>query len=1201
MYFSFQCNNTNRAAARGVLIAIHTTCDFKKDKIIRGNGMFIILLGVLNGIKCALGNIYLPPNSYAQCLHSVYSHLQSVEGRYRLLLAGDFNTVLEDIDTNSKTSTTQTLQFKEFCNNLNLVDVWRAQHPGILEFTCVTHTSCGTVVVSRLDLFLISQNLMNIIGDCNILGNGGSDHDAIGIAVLSDIEMKTLFRFPQSLLKDTCFRNLLSFNIDRLVQENEGASARTLWEIIKCCIRSTASKYTYDRKKSCQDRIKEVNDRMTALKKAIFEGQYNMQIQMTARRELEVLTSLRDKLFEEEDRARLRTNWKDSYGNRGTSTKKFFRNIRDKMSYVQVCQLRDHMGTVQSSREDVLEIARDFYDDLYRHRPVLTPDSPADLFLPRISREESNFIDSPFQFNEFGEALKELRKGRAPGNDGLTVEFYLAFWDLIGYYVFDAIREAVEHGELGPSLRQGVVKLIPKKDRDLLHITNWRGICLLNVDYKIFSKVIANRIRLVLSKIIHPDQKAFIPGRHMSNAMYDLYATQKVVDEEELDVLLESLDIHKAFDSISWQFLEYSYSQFGFSSRFVDLLRCLYKNREVYICNNGFLSNKIKVGRGCPQGDCLSPVNFIVAIELLASRVRYNNNISPIRIFDVSKKLNLVADDVLLMYHNTHVGCREVSRELTTFYHHSGLYVNDQKCAIMRIGRSKHTPLSDNRRRGIPRCQKGFKYIGITYMMDHSEMARVTFTDKFDQIKLALSKRSKIIKKEPLVSRVYALSSLYFSKLRYFINLLPMIPANLCKKFQREFQDAVWNNSRHQVNMETSSLPVRCGGLGGMDVMLTSTAYKVHAVKYIFHHDDEAPQFWQLQLASAIKFDINDIVRANVKWVTVRKHCNSLPLYWQDCIQAWCKFHYGQYESQRFDIQEMFARPVFLNSMLGTGQNTYSCNLYIHRNCLEHYQLYTVYDLVRTDVDTIPQRRNQISCVRKNTVNLMLKHVPHRFRNVQRPLIHETVAKKICDQKISLKDIVNMLQQDTRRKICKRWKTDYIVMTEDKWIKLCQNIPLFVNKSIKTYFLLSNLRAYWYRADAAKNMPRLSISNVCRLCKQKSETWIHVYIECHITKGLWARLENALPFKYRSLINQESIFAPCDIPIELVIIIVLTKYFVHLCACISDKYPHYTHLVNHIKYHCKASIVYAIEEKRGFKKYWQNVLKMFDSSDEIRV
>ena len=931
LYTSLLPNGGNR----GVLIAVHENCEFTIHQSIEGKGNYMLIACIINGLKCILGSIYIPPN-WNDCtatFNALSNHLSPFKDNYRFLLGGDFNGIFDNIDSNRITPiSTRDNRVKNFCTRFECIDVWRLQHPDVAEFTCISRAG-GRVVVSRIDYFLISQSLIPAARDCSIGFSGGGDHDVIRLSITCKVLSKKQFRFPHNMLKNREFRNILKFNVRTVVSDNPDCSPRTLWELIKCTVRSTSVKVACERKKSCADRVKTVEDRLTKLKKGIFMREAHPDTLV----EIQTLNELRDSLFEQENSAILASNWAHSYGNRGTANKKFFTSIKDKLKYIEVSHLRDQFDVVQSHPDNILSIVRDFYDDLYRYRPTLRSESPADLCLPQIEQEDMEMLDSEFSLLEFRDACKQLKKGKAPGDDGLTVEFYCEYWDVIGEYLYAALLEAIRVGEMAPSQKRGTVKLIPKKGKDLLDVANWRGICLLNVDYKILTKVIANRLNLVLGNIIHNDQKAFISTRYLSNAIYDLYAVQKIVDEEELDVLLESLDIHKAFDSISWGFLDYAYAQFGFSEQFRNLIKTLFKNREVYISNNGFRSQKITVGRGCPQGDPLSPGNFIIAIEILANRIRYNDAIRPIEILNVKKKLNLIADDVLLMYHNTVPGCRAVGEELFHFRNNSGLSVNYGKCSLMRIGRYEMIPLSIHRRNLIPRKQRGFKYLGITYLPDHKRMASITFEEKFREIQLVIANRSKRLSQEPLLSRVYGLNSLFFSKLRYAVAILPLMSQSLLTKFQNMFQLAVWNNSRHKVNKSFSGLPVRRGGLGGMDVSVICRGYKAFALKFIFHRTESDPQFWQYQLASTIKFDLDTLIRVNLcpsamtRFLSKTQH---MPIFWKECFSMWSRVHYIRCSPVQSDLQEVFCRPVFLNSMLdassGVAISTAICNAFMN-------------------------------------------------------------------------------------------------------------------------------------------------------------------------------------------------------------------------------------------------------------------------------
>ena len=91
--------------------------------------------------------------------------------------------------------------------------------------------------------------------------------------------------------------------------------------------------------------------------------------------------------------------------------------------------------------------------------------------LPEGARES---LDGDLTVNEISNALfKHSKVGKSPGNDGLTVEFYRTFWKELREPLIKALRESLEVGELASSQKQSVIRLIPKKGRDLAKIKNW--------------------------------------------------------------------------------------------------------------------------------------------------------------------------------------------------------------------------------------------------------------------------------------------------------------------------------------------------------------------------------------------------------------------------------------------------------------------------------------------------------------------------------------------------------------------------------------------------------------------------------------------------------------------------------------------------------------------------------------------------------
>ena len=103
-------------------------------------------------------------------------------------------------------------------------------------------------------------------------------------------------------------------------------------------------------------------------------------------------------------------------------------------------------------------------------------------------------------------------------NNGLTKEFFVAFWEGIKEFLLNSRCTAKFKKELGTSQRQAAIKLIEKKDKDTRFIKNWRPISLLNVDYKIISKALASRVEKVLPNLISSQQTSDVKNRFIGES-----------------------------------------------------------------------------------------------------------------------------------------------------------------------------------------------------------------------------------------------------------------------------------------------------------------------------------------------------------------------------------------------------------------------------------------------------------------------------------------------------------------------------------------------------------------------------------------------------------------------------------------------------------------------------------------------------------
>ena len=133
-----------------------------------------------------------------------------------------------------------------------------------------------------------------------------------------------------------------------------------------------------------------------------------------------------------------------------------------------------------------------------------------ELHLPKLTLDQRDRCDEKLSVGECFNTLKTFQKNKTPGNDGLTVEFYLVFWPIAGKHLIDCFNYAHDHGELSNSQKQAVITLLEKKGKDKRLIKNWRPISLINVDAKIASKTLATQLEPILPELIQCGQNAYV-------------------------------------------------------------------------------------------------------------------------------------------------------------------------------------------------------------------------------------------------------------------------------------------------------------------------------------------------------------------------------------------------------------------------------------------------------------------------------------------------------------------------------------------------------------------------------------------------------------------------------------------------------------------------------------------------------------------
>ena len=165
-------------------------------------------------------------------------------------------------------------------------------------------------------------------------------------------------------------------------------------------------------------------------------------------------------------------------------------------------KLIDEDGTETSIPEQILEKQKEFYANLYSLDEDVSFNltNTTSILVPEDIR---NNQETQISSQDLEQAIKKLNNNKTPGEDGIPVDFYKVFWKQLKEPFTAMVDYTYHHGALHASARRGILNLIPKSNKDTRYVKNLRPITLLNTDYKIIEKAIANKMIPALEHIIH--------------------------------------------------------------------------------------------------------------------------------------------------------------------------------------------------------------------------------------------------------------------------------------------------------------------------------------------------------------------------------------------------------------------------------------------------------------------------------------------------------------------------------------------------------------------------------------------------------------------------------------------------------------------------------------------------------------------------
>ncbi|KAJ9558242.1 hypothetical protein OSB04_012856 [Centaurea solstitialis] len=619
---------------------------------------------------------------------------------------GDFNDLLSNDDKKGVHEHPQSLirGFQQAVSDTHLMDLPMEGYP----FTWVKSKGKPTCVEERLDRALVNTRWSSTYPEAKLrnLTAPISDHSPILLDMVgsSCSSKKHVFRFENKwFLEDT---------LNPMVEQRwQDTSGQRLLDRLEVC--STAlNKWGKELAMRYRRQVSAAKQKMEMLRPS------------DNPRDVQAFDECRQKLLDvmEKEEVFWKQRAKQFWLKDGDFNTKYFHAVANgRRRKKNIEKLLDDDGRQVTDLEGIQQTVRSYFEQLFAEgSSTISP--VIEVMAPMISETDNARLVAPFTIDEFQRALFEMNPDKSPGPDGYNPGFYQHFWSLVGSDVFHTCCGWLSEATLPSVVNQTNIVLIPKVDyprsmRDL------RPISLCNVLYRILAKVLANRLRPLMERIIGIEQSAFVKGRSIVDnvmiAFEVLHNMKTKYKAKEGDTALK-IDISKAYDRVDWRYLEALLLKMGFSTNWVSWMLMCVTSVSYQVVVNDSLVGPITPGRGLRQGCPLSPYLFILCTEGLSALLKkavLDGQIHGARICRRAPAIShlLFADDSFLFFRADILEARRVKQILQTFAAASGQAINFQKSGIcfsknthpmLQEGISAildvHNPLDTGRYLGLP-------------------------------------------------------------------------------------------------------------------------------------------------------------------------------------------------------------------------------------------------------------------------------------------------------------------------------------------------------------------------------------------------------------------------------------------------------------------------------------------------------------------
>lgn len=1136
LYLSAYSNNS-----RGVMILINNNFQCQVGRVLLDpNGNFVILELNIQGENLTLASIYGPNEDKPTFYTTLKQNILDFNNE-KVIICGDWNLVIDpDMDTenyrniNNPRARTIVLNFIE---QDNYIDIWRTLYDTKRAFTW--RRLNPERKQARLDYFLISEDIFQFVYDSDIVPGYRTDHSGIILKLkLQNIDRgRGYWKFNNSLLKDKKYVQLVKNTIIEVIntystkdayQQNNAyndndddnnnnninnkdnftnnninftINDQLFLETLLLIIRGETIQFSSRKKK---EKIKEEKQLEEDIK--VMENNLNLNLKNLNIEEITKIEEKKNRLYEiRKDTIKgVMIRSRSRYEDLGEKPTSYFLNL-EKRNFTSklITKLIEDDGAECTSTAEILNCQQKYYKTLYSEKVDIDTTSIGELIGEnplKLSDVEANHLEGELTYTELATALKGMKNSKSPGNDGYTTEFFKFFWVDLGIYILRSLNYAYRSGSLSVTQKQGIITCLPKANKSPFFLKNWRPISLLNVTYKMASSVLSARLKTVLDKIVHDDQKGFIAGRFIGENIRLIYDILFETKQQNIPGLILSIDFQQAFDSVSWKFIHKTLDYFNFGPSFKKWIHIFQNGSESCILQNGCLSEFFQLQRGCRQGDPISPYIFILCAEVLSKMIRMDNLIHGIIINNKEFKLSQYADDTQLFLDGSEASLKYTLDTLQNFYQMSGLKINVEKTKAVWIGAMCKSNRKMCREYELDWEQQPFKILGVTFTPEVFDIWRYNSIEVLQKVDKILNSWSK--RKITLLGRITVLKSLALSKFVHLFLALPNPPNELVKTLNKMFYKFLWNKGPDRISRKKIIKDITKGGLRMVQIDSFIKALKVSWLRRLIIHPNSCT--W----STLSNIDITKVFTTGDNYATLSVNDINNP-FWIDILQSW-RFFCKSVKVE--SLEHILYSPIWLNSSLNQGHTLFIKQWYDKgiRNVIdllnengrfyEFEEFKQVYNIGGTFLDfqfvlrKIPNSwKNEININRARCeaikydcqCNIYIKYLI-KDKKGSRTLYDVMIGNKESTQPPNkwVNELGNISIED--------WQSYNLGLKDIKEIKL-RDFQFKINNRILV------TKSFLFKINIIDN-------DKCSYCQQETETLLHLFFDCTKVKQFWNSL-----------------------------------------------------------------------------------------------